>query len=123
MYNPTLRTEEDESIYQQAIADKTTEDIGKVNADAVIGGLKLVPNAFPYSMVAQKNKMLVGNKDFWDFWIKLGLEVLKAEEDPKNSTLASDYDALWYNLPKRQSQPHVRHIHAIKLKKREDFKL
>lgn len=111
----SIRTERGELRYQKAKKNGESRPIDEIPAPN-LSGFKIVPNEYPYDIVYKLNDMLVGVNDncFLESWIKLGVLIDEGK---------LPYDQLLYNFPKRQTQPHVFHVHLVNFKDREDFEL
>lgn len=108
MNDITLRTQETQDTYEEAMKTGESKDIAKLKGPG-IGGLKLLDNAYGYDLVYGKNDMLVDKEDsFWDAWIKTGLLM-------KNGLLP--YDQMLINMPHMMSQSHVWHCQLVNIDK------
>lgn len=114
MYS-SLRTYEGEVKYQLAKKKGLSGDIRHL-IGVKHGGLRLVPNQFPYDAFHDKSNMLLGGWSFWLFWFRLG-RIYKHNNH-------AGHDQLLLNFRHKQSQPHVWHAQLLRLKgNRKDFKL
>ena len=111
---PSLRTFESEVKY--AIAKKKGLSVSIQQLTGVKhGGLRLVPNTYPYDAFHDKSSMLLGGKSFWLYWWRLGRLYKKNQH--------AGYDQLIFNFRHTQSQPTVHHAHLLRFKDRRDFKI
>jgi len=116
MIDPTLRSEEMQRAYEQAIKMGLPVDLQNLKGDS-FGGLKILENRWPYDLAHKQNDMIVADDgdNFMSWWVKVGT-LISADRLP--------YHQILMNIGDTQSQPQVPHAHLLKFKdKREDFEL
>lgn len=110
----SLRTYTGETTYAIAKKNGLCGDIKNL-VGVKHGGLRLVPNEYPYDAFYDKCNMLLGGKSYWLWWWRLGRIYRKNRN--------AGHDQIILNFRHTQSQPHVYHAILVHFKNRKDFKL
>lgn len=121
-----LRTEEMMNKYM-AISEAKKISGEKVNvfSDWQKGLIKefknwvIIQNEFPYDAIAETSHMLSTKRVVAFDWALLTDEEIKEFNELKNTYLKENYEVIWENLPKGQTQPGHFHLHLLVLKREE----
>jgi hypothetical protein len=79
----------------------------------------IIKNEFPYDAIAKTSHMLSTKREVAFDWNLLNEEEIKEFNELKNNYIKENYEVLWENLPKGQTQPGHFHLHLLVLKREE----
>jgi len=121
-----LRTDEGMNNYMR-ISDerKLTSEKVKIFTDwqdSLVKEFKhwvIINNEFPYDAIATTSHMIATKREVAFDWNLLNEEELKEFTGLKNTYLKENYEVVWENLPKGQTQPGHFHLHLLVLKREE----
>ncbi len=77
----------------------------------------IIDNQFPYDAIATTTHMLATKRKVAFDWELLTTEEKSEFEQIKKEYLSLQYDAIWENLPKGQTQPEHFHMNLLILKR------
>lgn len=80
----------------------------------------IINNEFPYDAIATTSHMISTKRVVPFDWNLLNEEEIKEFNELKNTYIKENYEVLWENLPKGQTQPGHFHLHLL-IQKREEF--